>query len=71
MGLHGELAVVQQVKRAEQLTADRDRLSFFCPRIALPLVLGDIGSNGIGLNFAEGGNHRHIGNIGPGSHSPL
>ena len=25
---HGELAVVQQVKRAEQLTAGRDRFSF-------------------------------------------
>ena len=25
---HGELAVVEQVKRAEQLTADRDRFPF-------------------------------------------
>ena len=25
---HGELAVVEQAQRAEQLTADRDRLSF-------------------------------------------
>ena len=29
MDQHGELAVVEQVKRAEQLTADRDR-SYFC-----------------------------------------
>ena len=28
MNKHGELAVVEQAKRAEQLTADRDRFSY-------------------------------------------
>lgn len=39
MDQHGELAVVQLAKRAEQLTADRDRFSFRRDKEAIPSTL--------------------------------
>ena len=43
---HGELAVVEQVKRAEQLTADRDRFSFKCVGASLRQQSRCAGANG-------------------------
>lgn len=40
---HGELAVVEQAERAEQLTADRDRFSLSTLASALPLEQDTIG----------------------------
>ena len=43
---HGELAVVEQVQRAEQLTADRDRFSFKCVGASLRQQSRCAGANG-------------------------
>jgi len=43
---HGELAVVKQVQRAEQLTADRDRFSFKCMGASLRQQSRCAGANG-------------------------
>ena len=43
---HGELAVVEQVQRAEQLTADRDRFSFKCVGASLRQQSRCAGTNG-------------------------
>ena len=53
---HGELTVVEQAQRAEQLAADRDRFSFKCVGASLrqqSRCAGAIGAEGVRKSVAD------------------